>query len=106
MQENLLNKNMFEVEVAGLPLRLRSSHDEATVQELVQLVNNKVQEVLRSAPQVSYQNALLLTSLHLAEDLIFLRRSTVTEIDRIENQTRQLISELESSPVSRVHLDV
>ena len=106
MQENLLNKNMFEVEVAGLPLRLRSSHDEATVQELVQLVNNKVQEVLRSAPQVSYQNALLLTSLHLAEDLIFLRRSTLTEIDRIENQTRQLISELESSPVSRVHLDV
>lgn len=106
MQENLLNKNMFEVEVAGLPLRLRSSHDEATVQELVQLVNNKVQEVLRSAPQVSYQNALLLTSLHLAEDLIFLRRSTLSEIDRIENQTRQLISELESSPVSRVHLDV
>ena len=106
MQENLLTKNMYEVEVAGLPLRLRSSHDEATVQELVQLVNNKVQEVLRSSPQVSYQNALLLTSLHLAEDLIFLRRSTVTEIDRIENQTRQLIAELESSPVSRVHLDV
>lgn len=106
MQESLLTKNMYEVEVAGLPLRLRSSHDEATVQELVQLVNSKVQEVLKSSPQVSYQSALLLTSLHLAEDLIFLRRSALSEIDRIENQTRQLISELESSPVSRVHLDV
>ncbi len=36
----------FDVEIAGVPLRLRSSHDEKTVHELVGLVNSKINESL------------------------------------------------------------
>ena len=88
---------LFEVVIAGVPLRLKSSHDEQTVNELVALVDRKVKEALPLTRTGSIQNAAILASLHLAEENLTLRRKAQAELERLERKTLKVISELESS---------
>ena len=88
---------LFEVEIAGVPLRLKSSHDEETVTELVAFVDRKIREALPLTKTGSIQNASILASLHLAEEYLLLRRKAKVELDKLEAKTIKVISELESS---------
>lgn len=88
---------LFEVEIAGVPLRLKSSHDEQTVNELVALVDQKVREALPLTKTGSIQNASILASLHLAEEYLTLKRKAKAELERLEKRTLKVISDLESS---------
>lgn len=91
---------LFEVEIAGVPLRLKSPHDEATVNELVALVDRKIREALPLTKTGSIQNAAILASLHLAEEYLMLRHKAKNELERLEQRTNKVISELESSRVT------
>src|SRR5665213_1631750 len=95
----------YEVQVAGLPLRLRSSHDEETVQELIDLVDCKIKEAMSSNPSISFQKALLLASLHVAEDLVFLKRAIRNRLDSLETKAKGILTELDSSPLARLNID-
>jgi cell division protein ZapA len=95
----------YEVQVAGLPLRLKSSHDENTVQELIDLVDAKVKEAMSSNSSISFQKALLLASLHVAEDLVFLKRAVRSRLDALETKAKGVLSELGSSPINRLTTD-
>ena len=95
----------YEVQVAGLPLRLKSSHNTETVQELVDLVDAKVKEALAANPSISFQKALLLASLHVAEDLVFLKRAVRERLNGLEVKAKSILSELESAPVARLTVD-
>lgn len=99
------NIDTYDVHVAGLPLRLRSSHDENTVQELVELVDAKVKEAMSSNSSISFQKALLLTSLHIAEDLVFLKRAVRSRLDLLEAKTKGILTDLDSSPVAQLSID-
>jgi cell division protein ZapA (FtsZ GTPase activity inhibitor) len=100
-----LDKRLFKVQVAGLTLKLKSSHDEETVKELASLVDKKINEALENGKNVSFQNALLLASLHLAEDLILLRQMANQKLTNLEVKTLDILSDLEDSPISRIRLD-
>ena len=89
-------KSVFEVTVAGLPLKLKTSHNFETVNQLVQFVDKKIQEAA-GATKSGFQTATVLACLNLAEELILLKRKARAEIDRLETKTRRVISELESS---------
>lgn len=95
----------YEVQVAGVPLRLKSSHEIETVQELIDLVDAKVKEALSSNPNISFQKALMLASLHVAEDFIFLKRAVRSRLDTLENKTKSILSELDSAPLARLKID-
>ena len=95
----------YDVTVAGIPLRLRSSHDEATVQELVQLVDRKIEETLSVHSNISFQNAIVLAALHIAEDMTLLKRSARVRLDQIETKTKSALSELSGSPLKQLTLD-
>jgi cell division protein ZapA len=95
----------YEVHVAGMPLRLKSSHDEKTVQELIDLVDAKVKEALASNSNISFQKALLLASLHVAEDLVFLKRAVRNRLDTLEAKTKGILNELDSSLLTRLTVD-
>lgn len=95
----------YDVQVAGLPLRLKSSHDIETVQELVNLVDGKVKEALAANPNISFQKALLLANLHVAEDLVFLKRALKGRLDNLESKAKGILSELDASPLSRLTVD-
>jgi len=88
---------LFEVEIAGVPLRLKSSHDVQTVNELVALVDRRIKEALPLTKTGSIQNASILASLHLAEENLNLRNQAKAELERLETKTLKVISELESS---------
>ena len=95
----------YEVQVAGLPLRLKSSHDEQTVQELIQLVDGKVKEAMASNSNISFQKALLLASLHVAEDLVFLKRALRSRLDNLEGKAKSILSEMDSSALATLTAD-
>jgi cell division protein ZapA len=95
----------YEVQVAGLPLRLKSSHDEKTVQELIDLVDGKVKEALSANSNISFQKALLLASLHVAEDLVFLKRAVRSRLDSLESKSKSILTELDSTPLGRLTVD-
>ncbi len=95
----------YEVHVAGMPLRLKSSHDEKTVQELIDLVDGKIKEAMNSNSSISFQKALLLASLHVAEDLVFLKRAVRSRLDSLETKTKGILTELDSSPLARLNID-
>lgn len=95
----------YDVQVAGLPLRLKSSHDEQTVQELIDLIDAKVKEAMSSSSSISFQKALLLASLHVAEDLVFLKRAVRSRLDSLETKAKSILTELDSTPAARLTID-
>lgn len=95
----------LEIQVAGMPLKLRSSHDDQTVRELVKLVDDKVKQALSANSNISYQKALLLASLHIAEDLVFLKRAAHQRLEQLETKTKTLLLELDSSPLTRLEVE-
>lgn len=88
-------KTLYEVQIAGLALKLRSSHDEKTVTDLVQFVDEKVKEAMSVNTSVSFQNAIVLAALNIAEQLLLLKKAAGHELDRIEDRTRQILEQLE-----------
>lgn len=90
-------KRVFEVEIAGTSMKLRTSHDEATVRQLVEFVDKRIQEALQMTKSGSTQSATVLACLNMAEELILLKRKAHSEIERLEIKTRRVLMELESS---------
>jgi len=90
-------KNVYEVHVAGLPLKLRSSHDSHTVSELVKFVDQKVKEAMSANASVSFQNALVLAALNVSEELLLLKQTLGGELSRVEDRTRQILDRIEEA---------
>ncbi len=85
----------FEVEIAGVPLRLKSSHDQETVDEILKMVETQMDPQLA---KTSLRNSALLASLRLAEELYLLRKKTKEELDNLESQTLEQIAHIQQAP--------
>jgi cell division protein ZapA (FtsZ GTPase activity inhibitor) len=94
-QDNL--KSVHEVQVAGLSLKLRSSHDAKTVSELINFVEQKINEAMKINSSASFQNALVLASLNIAEELLLLKKNAVLELDKVEHRTQAILDQLEET---------
>ena len=92
------NKKVYNVQIAGLSFTLRSSHDEGTVQKMTQLVDKKIKEAISANSHASFQNALILAGLHLAEDYVILKDSTKAELQNLQENTLEILSEIKSAP--------
>lgn len=83
-----------EVMVAGVSMRLKTSHDEEALTEILDLVNKRVDpEIAKVAPQ----KALVLACLRLAEDLHIFRQNTSQELNHIENLANRILADLQVS---------
>lgn len=98
-------KKLYEVNLGGSVMSLRSSHDQETVDMLVKIVDDKINQSLNQGQNVSFQNALLLAALNLAEDRLMLRKAAEDDLNQLESHARRILSDLESSPVSSIQLD-
>ena len=94
-------KKTYEFSIAGLPYKLRSSHDEETVNQLVQIVDQKIQQAMVATKSGSFQSAAVLAALNIAEELILLKKRAHREIERIEDRAMKLSQDLESSKSDR-----
>lgn len=90
-------KKTHEFQIAGLPYRLKSSHDDQTVQELVEFVDQKMKQALAASKSGSFQSAAVLAALNIAEELILLKRRAHRELDIIEERAMKLAQDLENS---------
>jgi cell division protein ZapA len=96
-----LNKRTFNFSIAGVPYKIKTSHDDATVQELVDFVNEKITTALAATKNGSFQNAAVLTALNIAEELILLKRKAHRELEKLEERTLKLALEMENSKVNK-----
>ena len=100
------NKKTYELDIAGLPFKLKSSHDESTVQELVQFVDNKIKQAMAATKSGAYQSAAVLAALNIAEELILLKRRAVRELDQLEDRANKISQDLENTKINRQRLSL
>src|ERR1700677_2783878 len=99
------NKAVYEVVIAGIPLKLKSGHDPKLVNKLVSFVDNKVQQALPATKSGSVQNAALLAALNMAEELFELKAKAIEQLEKVEKKAQKTLNELESSRSPRAALD-
>lgn len=90
-------KKTHEIRIAGVPLKIRSNHDEEMVSQMVEFVDAKVNEALASNRNGSFQDSTLLACLNLAEQYLLLKKNALSELQRLESKTQSVISHLEVS---------
>ena len=88
-----------ELTIAGLPFKLRSSHDEQTVKELVEFVDAKMKQAMQVTKSGSFQSAAVLAALNIAEELILLKRRAQKELDSLEEKALRISQDLENSKI-------
>lgn len=103
--ENKAQHNVYEVEIGGISLRLKSSHSEETVQQLVQFVNNKIQQSLTLTKTDSLQTAAILACLNLAEEQFVFKKKALSELSDVEIKAQEILANLESSRTPQLGLD-
>ena len=94
------DKKTYDFLIAGVPYKLKTSHDDATVQELVEFVNNKMNQAMSVTKYGSFQNAAVLTALNVAEELILLKRKAHRELEKLEEKAMKLSHTLEKNSLS------
>ncbi len=94
-------KTTHEFIIAGLPFKLKSHHDPATVRELVQLVDQKITQALELTKSGSVQSAAVLAALNLAEEVVLLKKRARKELDRLEDKVLRISQDLEASKVDK-----
>ncbi len=103
--DNKAQHNVYEVEIGGIPLRLKSSHSKETVDQLVQFVNNKIQQSLTLTKTDSLQTAAILACLNLAEEHHVFKSKTLNELSDVEIKAQEILANLESNHIPQVGLD-
>ncbi len=97
-----LDKNVFDLSIAGVPYRVKTSHDAETVQNLVDLVNAKINDALKGTKNGSYQGAAVLSAIHLAEELLQLKKRANQDLKVLEDKLLRLAVDLEKSKLGKV----
>lgn len=93
-------KEIYDVTIGGVPLRLKSSHGEQLVHDLVQSVDSKIQEALKVTKNGSIQNAAILAALNFAEELLRLKNQTESQLEHLEELTLQTLNDMDRSQES------
>ena len=99
------NKKLYEVEIAGVPLKLLSPHPENVVQNVIDFVNSKVSEAMTLTKNANVQSAALLAALNVAEELVLLKIQAQERIEDIEGRAQAILAQLESPSEESVALD-
>lgn len=81
-----------DVSVAGVSLRLKTTHGEEALSDIIEMVNKRIDPEIEKH---SAQKALALACLRLAEDLYVFKSNTSQELDHIENLANRILSDLQ-----------
>lgn len=96
-------KKTFNFKIAGVPYKLKTSHEEQTVNELVDFVNGKITEAISVTKNSSFQNAAVLAAFNIAEEMILLKQRAQAELDKLEARAIRLSEDLEKSRHHKVN---
>ncbi len=88
---------VFEVTIAGIPLKLKSEKEPEMVKKLISYVDKKIQEALPATKSGSVQNAALLALLNMADEFFELKNNALVQLDKFEKKTLKIMEDLETS---------
>ena len=87
-------KKTYELSIAGVSFKLKTFQSEETVQELAELVDEKIAQAMAATKSGSLQNSAVIAALNIAEELILLKRMARSELERLEKKAVQLSSDI------------
>lgn len=90
------DSKVFHFHILGVPYKLKTSHDDEMVAQLIEHVNQLMNQAVGVTKNGSFQNAAVLTALNLAEELIVFKRKVSQELEKIEAKALLISKELES----------
>jgi cell division protein ZapA len=91
------NTKTYNFKIAGVSYKIKTSHDEIMINELINVVNQKMSEAMVLTNNTSFQNAAILSVLNMAEELILLKKKAHTELEKLEAKALKLSEDLENS---------
>lgn len=90
-------KKNYNINILGQELSVLSDADDEHVGEVIQLVNGKMEEVLKSANNLKALDVAILVALNVAEDLLKLRGVNKELCDQLESRSEKLIQLIENA---------
>lgn len=84
-------ENIFKVKIFGKEYPLTGDLDPELVQEVVEMVNHKMENISRELPLGSFQKVAVLCCLNLAHELVSLKKQKDQPDPEIEKRIQSLI---------------
>ncbi len=101
VEASLGQKQTFDLSIAGVSYRVKTSHDAETVQRLVELVNSKIEEAQTLTKNGNFQGAAVLAAIHLAEELLQMKHKANLHLKSLEDKLLRLAVDLEKSKLTK-----
>ena len=99
INENL--SKVFDVRIGGVALKLKTAHERATVDQLVEYVDDQMSQALSSTKSGSLRTAAILAALNIAEENLSFKKRVGRNLDGIETKARKVLSRFESAKISK-----
>jgi len=90
-------RNSYKITILGQELSVLSDTDDEQVAEVVQYLNKKVDEILRSGNGMKTLNVAILAALNISEELVKLKGVNKELCDQLENRAEKLIQLIEDA---------
>lgn len=90
-------RNAYEFHIAGMPFRLKTTHSEKVVKELVALVDDKIKQALVATKSGSFQSAAVLAALNIADEMLQIKTRAANDLDSIESRAIAILQDLKDT---------
>lgn len=90
-------RNSYNITILGQELSVISDSEDEKVANVVQYVNEKIDEVLRSGKGIKTLNVAILAALNISEELLKLKGVNQELCDQLENRAEKLIQLIEEA---------
>lgn len=93
----MIGKKSYELSIAGVTYKVKSSLDEQTVHQLVSYVDEKINESIVATKSGSLQNASVLAALNIAEEYLLLKKKAQVQMTKLESKALKLAQDIENT---------
>jgi cell division protein ZapA len=90
-------ENFVEIKVLGQTFTVKTDAGESHIQEVVQYVNEKIDEILTKTKSVSSLNVAILAALNIAEDLLKEREKRKVLLREVNLKSKDLVEKIDIS---------
>lgn len=86
----------YDVNIAGYALTVKTDRSAEHMQQLSDLLNERVREVQKTGGTANYLNVVMLAAMKLADEVLELRRERDSGKKELERKSRDLLDALDS----------
>lgn len=90
-------RNSYHITILGQELSVISDSGDDKVAEIVQFVNKKMEEILRSGNGLKTLNVAILAALNISEELLQLKEVNKALCEQLESRAEKLIQMIEEA---------